>query len=112
MHHKVTNQVTLIGNLGGDPEFFGDADRPGARFDLATNDSYGSGENRKERTDWHTIVCWGGLVKSCEHLGKGDKVALAGTLRSRIWEDDGKKRRVTEVHASDLEFLKLQGRKE
>jgi single stranded DNA-binding protein len=110
MFHKVTNQVTLIGNLGADPEFFGNEERPGARFDLATNDTYGNGENRKTRTDWHTVVCWGGLVRSCEALGKGDQVAVSGTLRSRMREIEDIKVRVTEIHATGIEFLRLKNR--
>ena len=103
------NQVTLIGNLGNDPDFFGSEDNPAARFDLATNEVFGSGDERRQRTDWHRIICWGGLTSSATHLAKGDKVALAGRLRSNDFEDDdGTKRRVIEVHASSIEFLNVK----
>lgn len=105
----VTNQVTLIGNLGNDPESFGTNDHPGARFDLATNEVFGSGDDRRERTDWHRIICWGGLASSATHLAKGDKVALSGKLRSNDFEgDDGTKRRVIEVHASSIDFIHVK----
>ena len=105
----VTNHVTLIGNLGNDPTFFGNGDNTGARFDLATNEVFGSGEDRSQRTDWHRVICWGGLATSAKHLSKGDKVTLAGKLRSNDFEDDdGTKRRVIEVHASSIEFLNVK----
>lgn len=105
----VTNQVTLIGNLGNDPEFFGTDENPGARFDLATNEVFASGDGRRQRTDWHRVICWGGLTSSAKHLSKGDKVALAGKLRSNDFEsEDGTKRRVIEVHATSIEFINVR----
>jgi single-strand DNA-binding protein len=105
----VTNHVTLIGNLGDDPKFFGNGDSRGARFDLATNESFGSGDDRRQRTDWHRIVCWGGLTSSAMHLSKGDKIALAGRLRSNDFETkDGNKRRSIEVHAASIEFINVR----
>lgn len=105
----VTNHVTLIGHLGNDPEFFGTNENPGARFDLATNETFGSGDDRRQRTDWHRVICWAGLASSAKHLSKGDKVALAGKLRSNDLEnDDGTKRRVIEVHASSIDFIHVK----
>ena len=105
----VTNQVTLIGNLGDDPKFFGNGDSRGARFALATNESFGSGEDRRQRTDWHRVVCWGGLTSSAKHLSKGDKIALAGRLRSNDFEtQDGTRRRSIEVHAASIEFINVR----
>ena len=106
---NVTNQVTLIGNLGHDPEFFGNDDNPGARFDLATNEVFGNGDDRRQRTDWHRIICWGGLASSAKHLASGDKIALAGKLRSNSFDgEDGTKRRVIEIHAYSIEFIQVK----
>ena len=111
MNH-VTNQVTLIGNLGNDPAFFGNGDYTAARFDLATNEVFGSGDDRNQRTDWHRVICWGGLTNSAKHLSKGDKIALAGKLRSNDFEaQDGTKRRTIEVHASSIEFINVKSRR-
>jgi single-strand DNA-binding protein len=113
MFTKASNQVVLIGRLGDDPEFFGE-DGQGARFDLAINSSFMKDGERQERVDWPTVVCWNGLAKtSCQHLAKGDRVAIAGSLRSRMWEDDdGKSRRGVEVHASSVEFLNVKSPRE
>lgn len=107
--NQVTNQVMLIGNLGHDPTIFGNGDHPGIRFDLATNEVFGTDDNRSQRTDWHRVVCWGGLVNSAKHLSKGDKIALAGKLRSNDFvTKNATKRRVIEVHASSIEFINVK----
>lgn len=105
----VQNQVTLIGYLGADPTTMGEGDRAGARFDLATTERFGKGQDRKERTDWHRIVCWNGQAKSCAHLAKGDRVAVFGKLRSNSWEDsEGQRRYTVEVEARDIAFLNVK----
>jgi single stranded DNA-binding protein len=115
MFTKASNQVVLIGRLGDDPEFFGE-DGQGARFDLAINSSFMKDGERQERVDWPTVVCWNGLARSCRKLAKGDRVAVAGALRTRRWVDeDATNRRVfktTEIHALDLEFLDVKSLRE
>ena len=115
MFTKASNQVVLIGRLGDDPEFFGE-DGQGARFDLAINSSFMKDGERQERVDWPTVVCWNGLARSCRKLAKGDRVAVAGALRTRRWVDeDATNRRVfktTEIHALDVEFLDVKSLRE
>jgi single-stranded DNA-binding protein len=82
----VTNQVTLIGNLGSDPKFFGNGENPGARFDLATNETFGSADERNQRTDWHQVICWGGLTSSASRsIGRPSALltASAGGRKTR-----------------------------
>lgn len=97
------NRVTLIGNLGQDPEIRSTqtGDRV-ASFTLATSESWidkRSGE-RQERTEWHRIVVWTeGLVGVIEkYVTKGDKVMVEGMLKTRKWVDQaGTERYTTEV---------------
>lgn len=87
------NKVMLIGNLGKDPEMrqlsSGD---PVANLRIATSESWrdkGSGEKR-EKTEWHTIVIFGPLAKIAgEYLRKGSKVYIEGQLQTRKWQDQG-----------------------
>ncbi len=107
--NQVQNQVTLIGYLGKDPETIGKGENTGATFDLATREVFRSGEGRKDRTDWHRIVCWQGVARTCQHLAKGDRVAIFGKLRTNTWKDaDGNARRAVEVHASDVHFIQVK----
>lgn len=106
------NRVTLIGNLGQDPEIktIGSG-RKMARFRLATNERYkNSKEEWVEDTQWHSIVAWGKQAESVEKLlRKGSEVMLEGKLTHGEYTDkDGVKRYTTEV---DLQGLLLLDKK-
>jgi single-strand DNA-binding protein len=97
------NKVQLIGHLGANPEIRRTQDgRPIANMRIATSESWkdkDTGE-RKERTQWHTVVCFNeGLSKVIDqHLAKGDQVYLEGQLETRKWQDQsGDDRYSTEV---------------
>jgi single-strand DNA-binding protein len=97
------NKVTLLGNLGRDPEVRSTNDgRQIVNLSLATSDSWkdkNTGEKR-ERTEWHRIVIFNeGLAKvAAQYLRKGSKVYIEGSLQTRKWQDqDGKDRYSTEV---------------
>ena len=106
------NCVTLIGHLGNHPESQKlDNDTTLTRFSLATNKRWTQDGEKKERTDWHRIVAFGGLADVCmEYLTKGSHVAIRGELRTSSWEDnDGNNRRSVEIVAKDVEFLGKKG---
>ena len=89
------NKVILVGNLGRDPEVkTTESGAKYARFSLATTESYKdkSGE-KKDRTEWHNILCWRGLAEIAEkYLTKGSQIYLEGKIRTSTWEDNGQKR--------------------
>jgi len=100
------NRVMLLGNLGADPELRMTAGGQAVlNMRLATTETYlDKGKERKERTEWHTVVVWG---KRAEALGKlvrkGDRVFIEGGLRTSSYEDrEGVKRYKTEVVANDV----------
>jgi len=97
------NKVMLIGNLGADPEVksFQNGGRI-CNLRIATSENWkdkATGE-RKERTEWHTVVLQSdGLVGVAErYLRKGSKVYIEGSLRTRKWQDQsGNDRYSTEI---------------
>lgn len=103
------NKVMLIGNLGKDPEMRYTANGSAVTtFSLAVNRSYnGEGGDRREETEWFTIVTWNKLAELLgQHLQKGRKVYVEGRLTTRSWDGpDGQKRYRTEVVASQVLFL-------
>jgi len=110
MAGKSLNKVTLIGNLGKDPELsYTPAGIAVAKFSVATNERWKDAEgNAQERTEWHTIVAWRKLAEICgQYLKKGSKVYLEGKLQTRSWDDKntGVKRYATEIIATDLIML-------
>ena len=104
------NKVTLIGNLGKDPETryapSGDAI---CNITLATTDTWRdktSGEKR-EATEWHRVVFFGKLAEIAgQYLRKGSQVYVEGSLRTRKWQDkDGQDRYTTEIRADEMKML-------
>lgn len=108
------NKVILIGNLGRDPEVrYTQSQQPIANLRLATSDSWTdrATNERRERTEWHTVVCFARLAEICsEYLRKGSKVYIEGRLQTRSWEgQDGQTRYATEVVARDMQMLDGRG---
>jgi len=106
------NKVMLIGNVGTDPEMrFTPNGNPVTSFRIATNWVYtGRDGERKQETEWFTIIAWNKLAESCnQFLTKGQRVYVEGRLRTRSWEgQDGQKRFRTEVVSSRVLFLDRQ----
>lgn len=104
------NKVILIGNLGADPEVRHLQNGAAvANFRIATTETYKdrtTGE-RREQTEWHSIVAWRGLAEITErYLRKGSKVYVEGKLRTRKWQDkEGNERYTTEIHADEMTML-------
>lgn len=97
------NQVTLVGNLGADPEIksFQNGGQI-ANLRIATSENWKDRQTgeRKERTEWHNVVINGdGLIGVVErYVRKGSKVLVQGSLRTRKWQDQhGNDRYTTEV---------------
>lgn len=104
------NKVTLIGNVGAAPECRelknGTAT---ARLSLATTDKWtdnSSGE-RRERTEWHTVVFYEGLAKVVrDHVKIGGQLYIEGELRKRKYTDrDGIDRWTTDVIGREMRML-------
>jgi len=96
------NRVTILGNLGQDPESktFQSGDKV-TNLRIATSESWKdrtTGE-KKERTEWHAVAVFGGLADiAARYLRKGSKVYVEGQLQTRKWQSqDGSDRYATEV---------------
>jgi len=109
------NKVTLIGNLGNDPEVRSTTGgNRVATFSLATsrtwNDASGS---KQEKTEWHRCVVWNTKGSSQadiieKYVKKGDKLYVEGRIEYRQWQDkDGQTRYSTEINVR--EFIMLSG---
>ena len=107
------NKMIVIGNLGSEPEMrFTPNGRPVTSFSVATNWRYTTSEGeRKEETEWFTVVTWGKLAEQCnQFLTKGRLIYLEGRLRSHSWDgQDGQKHFRNEIVASRVSFLERQG---
>lgn len=97
------NKVTLVGNLGRDPEIRSMQDGGKiVQLSIATSESWkdrNSGE-RREKTEWHRVVIFNeNLGRTAEqYLKKGSTVYIEGQLQTRKWTDQqGQEKYTTEV---------------
>lgn len=103
------NKVTLLGNLGRDPELtYSASGTPVCNFSVATSVSWkdrDSGE-KVEKTEWHRIVSFRRLAEVCDnYLSKGSKVYIEGRLQTRSYEKNNEQRYITEVILRELNIL-------
>ncbi|MFP6682380.1 MAG: single-stranded DNA-binding protein [Gammaproteobacteria bacterium] len=108
------NKVTLIGNLGADPEVRYTAGGSAvANVRLATAESWRDKEtgDQQERTEWHRVVFFSRLAEIVgEYLKKGSQVYIEGRLQTRKWQDrDGNDRYTTEIVANEMQMLGSRG---
>lgn len=103
------NRVTLIGNLGKDPEIRHlEGGATVGKFPIATNESYkDKSGNWQTITEWHDIVVWRHLAERAERdLKKGLLVYVEGKLRKRKYQDkDGIDRYTVEIVANTVKLL-------
>jgi single-strand DNA-binding protein len=103
------NKVTLIGNLGKDPEVQTLQENiKVAKFSLATSESHKDDKGQAHTsTEWHNIVLWRGLAELTEkYLKKGSLVYIEGKIKTRSYEDKtGAKKYVTEIVAEEIILL-------
>ena len=108
------NKVTLIGNLGNDPELRSTQSGGAvANITLATSESWRDKETQetKERVEWHRVIFFGRLAEVVnEYLRKGSQVYVEGRIQTRKWQDkDGNDRYTTEIVANEMQMLGSRG---
>jgi len=113
------NKVTLIGNVGKDPEIRATQDgREIANFSLATTESWkdkNTGE-RKDKTEWHNITAFGevvGVIKN--YVKKGSKLYIEGKIETSKYTDkEGVEKYATKIvlqnYNSTLQMLDSKGK--
>ena len=114
------NKVTLIGNLGADPEVRSTSNGSKvATLSVATSNQWKdkSGE-KQEKTEWHRVVLWNSQYRKLadvaeQYCKKGDKVYVEGAIEYRSWQDrEGQTRYTTEIKATEVILLGGRGASE
>ena len=107
------NRVTLIGNLGKDPEM---RNLPGgeavASFSIATTETWKDKSGTKqERTDWHRVEFIGRIAEVAgEYLKKGRPCYIEGRIQYDKWTDkDGVEKTLTKIRGEKLTLLGDRG---
>ena len=97
------NKVTLVGNIGNEPEVktFQNGNKV-VNLSLATSERWkdrDSGE-MKTNTEWHRVVIFNPVLADIaeKYVKKGSKIYLEGQLQTRKWQDSsGVDKYTTEV---------------
>ena len=81
------------------------------RFSIAVNRTFANADGNRE-ADFFNITVWRNQAENCsKFLKKGSKVAVVGSLQNHSYEDkDGIKRTLTDIVASEIEFLSTGNR--
>jgi single-strand DNA-binding protein len=103
-------QITLIGNLGNDPEMrYTPTGVAVTSFSLAVSRSWtGKDGQRQDKTIWFRVNAWDKLAETTsQYLSKGRQVFVTGELEEpRTFQDrDGNTRVSLEVRALTIKFL-------
>lgn len=112
--NTLKNTVSLIGNLGVDPEVTTfDSGSTLARFRLATNESYKNKEGEwVKSTHWHNVIAWGKTAELCQKLlKKGSEVLLEGKLENDSYTNkEGEKRYKTQIAMREFMMINRESK--
>ena len=100
------NKTILLGRLTRNPEvrYSQKNNMMVVNFTLAVNRKYvRQGEERQ--TDFINIVTYSKLAEFAQkYLKQGLQICICGRIQNRTYEDNGKKRYITEIIAEDIDF--------
>lgn len=104
------NKVFLIGRLTQDPEVRSTpSGQQVCTVRLATSRVWNdqATKQKREATEFHTVIAWGRLAEICgQYLKKGGLALFEGRLQTRNWDDKttGQKRYITEIVAEGMQL--------
>jgi single-strand DNA-binding protein len=112
---RSVNKVTLLGNVGKDPDIRSTASGVlVASFGLATSDRYQDAQGAwQDRTEWHNLKAFKRTAEIVrDYVKKGSKLYIEGKITTSSWDDKetGAKKYRTEILVNEL--VLLSGREE
>lgn len=95
------NSVSVVGNLATDVELKDVQEKKVASFLLAVGRA-----GRDAGADFIWVSAWERQGELCaEFLEKGARIGVEGRLKSRTWEQEGRRRDAVEIVARRIDFL-------
>jgi single-strand DNA-binding protein len=105
-------RVTLLGNLGADPEVrYTQKGTQLVSFNVAVNQvRFGRDGERQENTEWFRVKVTGRQTEFVQRFGKGSRVLVIGRLDiTHFQSKDGEPRTGFEVWADDVQSMSAPG---
>lgn len=103
------NHVTLIGNVGADPDCRRTQNGLNmANLSVATSENVKDGEGgRVQQTEWHRLVFFGKNAEFVKgFVGKGATICVQGSLKTREYEKEGQKHFSTNIVVKEIKLVK------
>lgn len=102
---SLTNSITIMGNVGQQPEirYFENGNKL-AKWSIANR------PNKDAETQWIDIEAWGALADVVmNRISKGERIVVQGRLKIRNWSDrEGTKRRSISISANSIKKVRSQ----
>lgn len=107
---RSVNRVTLVGNVGSDPDLRETGNgTPVAHLSLATDRRFRRNGELETRTDWHRLTFWGKAAETAgEYVRKGSRLFVEGRIEYGSYERDGVQIPTADIVVRD--FVMLDGR--
>ena len=102
------NKAILVGRITNDLEL--KTTKTGKEvlaFSIATNETWVTDGEKKEKTTFHNIVVWGKQAQTVQtYFVKGQEIYVEGRISTRSWDDEktGQKVYRTEIIMDKFEF--------
>lgn len=102
------HSTTIVGYVGKDPEVkYISKGTAIAKFSVGVSESYKSGDEWKQTTEWYNVVVWGKNAERIESgeipIVKGKQVTIIGKMHTDSWEaKDGTKKYQTNLKADHV----------
>jgi len=108
---RSVNRITLVGNVGSDPDIRRTAaGTPVAHLSLATNRRFRRNGEDQERTDWHRLTFWARSAETVErYVRRGARLYVEGRLEYGSYERDGQSVPTADVIVHEFMFLDPAG---
>ena len=105
------NKAILIGNIVRDAELkMTPGGQPVANFSVATTEKWTANGEKKEKTEFHSISCFGKQAEIAEkYVKKGGQICVEGSIQYRDAESNGVKKTYTSINCKN--FVLLGGKK-
>lgn len=102
-------ELTIVGNLGADPEMRYTQDgKPVTGFSVAVNRTWKNAQGQKQdETTWFRVSAWDKLAEICaQYLHKGSQVLVVGEVKGRAYKNNqGEPAMSLEVRANTVRFI-------
>ena len=106
------NSVTLVGRLTAMPEIRDIKDgKKVATFMVASERNYKNNQGKYD-ADFLPIVLYRSIEFVEKYIGKGDLVAIRGSVQSRTYEKDGQKKTAYQILVDEIQLLSKANKKE